>query len=49
MNTLDLQALSLEEMNDVEMRDVEGGFGIFAPLLALFVGYLVGVLVEAAN
>lgn len=25
MNTLDLQALGLEEMNEVEMSDVDGG------------------------
>ncbi len=26
MNTLDLQAMGLEEMNEMEVREVEGGF-----------------------
>jgi lactobin A/cerein 7B family class IIb bacteriocin len=36
MNTLDLQALGLEEMNEVQMMDVDGGIIPLAAIVAIW-------------
>jgi lactobin A/cerein 7B family class IIb bacteriocin len=47
MNTLDLQALGLEEMNQVEMMDVDGGIIPLAVAVAIWgiqVGACIGLM-----
>lgn len=49
MKNLDLEALGVVELSQEQAREVEGGIGIFAAVIAAFVGYVVGIIVEASR